>query len=136
MNIPATVVSIVLAGVAANANAVQTQVRVGQCENCSAAQMLAKAKNAPPGVTFVYDLSHHVIRKFEVYLDSTCAPAPVPQGETSGMQKTDERDPTTDCGTFKDAVPMLPVDPDVQSAFDALYQTWLINPSLADFAKT
>ncbi len=56
--------------------AVATSVPMTECANCTQAQMLAKAKNHAPGIVFVYDLAHDVIRKFEAFSDSTCGTGP------------------------------------------------------------
>ncbi len=41
----------------------------------------------------------------------------------------------TNCGSFKAADEMFPVDATVQATFNALYDTWLHNPTLANTAK-
>ena len=119
---------------AANA-AFATSVPMKECVNCSAAQMLAKAKMSPPGIVFVYDLAHNVVRKFEVFTDSTCATGPSIQGGGNGDQETENLgDKGIACGSFRNADEWTPVDPDIQSIFDSLHHVWQINPALANTA--
>jgi hypothetical protein len=113
-----------------------TSVPMKECANCSQAQMLAKAKNHVPGIVFIYDLAHNVIRKFNVFLDSTCGSDPVPQNSFgSGQQGRSAGDEGVECGSFHDAEEWTPVDPDIQAIFNSLRQVWLVNPTLAKLAK-
>ena len=99
-----------------------------ECVNCTATQMQTMAKNQPVGYQFVYDLAHNVIRKYEVYLDSNCAPeGGASSGPAGGAQH---------CGSFKGADEITPVDPGVQAIFNSLRATWLVNPQLANTAKS
>jgi len=98
--------------------------------------MLNKAKNSPPGLAFVYDLPHHVIRKFAVFMDSTCSADPAIQSGAGGADRQpQEDDGGVNCGSFKAAEELVPVDPAVQATFDALYNVWLHNPQLANTGK-
>ena len=118
-------------------------IKVRECPNCTATQMQNLAKNTMPlGINFVYDLPHHVIRKYEVYIDSTCSPvggpevsaAPQPSDRNS-LPSTDSDDPGTDCGSFRAADEWTPVDASMQAPFDALYHVWQVNPTLAMTGK-
>ena len=111
-------------------------IPVMECPSCTATQMQTMAKNAGgAGVKFVYDLPHHVIHKYEVYWDSTCAPeaASSTGAANGGGGKESSEKPA--CTSFKVADPFDPVDTDVQLAFDALYHTWQVNPTLAGSGK-
>src|SRR5215467_7455871 len=89
-----------------------TSVPMKECANCTQAQMLAKAKNNPPGMVFIYDLAHNVIRKFNVFMDSTCANQPVVQSRAGeGQHVQDTGGNGINCGSFKDAEEWTPVDP-------------------------
>ena len=113
-----------------------TSVPMKECANCTQAQMLAKAKNNPPGVVFIYDLAHNLIRKFNVFMDSTCANQPVLESHAiGGQQVQDTGGNGIDCGSFKDAEEWTPVDPDIQNIFNSLRTVWLVNPTLANTAK-
>lgn len=103
-----------------------------ECPNCTSTQMLNKAKHSQIGYVFVYDIPHHIIRKYETYMDSTCSQLPAPSLSTDNDQKQGDE---TQCGQFKDAVPAGPVDQDVQEVFDALYHVWTVNPTLATTMK-
>jgi hypothetical protein len=122
-----------------NAHAAQAAVPMWECANCSAAQMQTLAKNQfPVGHGFVYDLAHNVIREYDVYLDSTCAPQPAPSNATG---RTDEPpiksgEPGIDCGSFKAADEVFVVAPDVQDIFNSLHSAWLVNPMLANSGRT
>ena len=108
-----------------------------ECADCTAVQMLVQSKNNPPGVVFIYDLSHHVIRKFNVFTDSTCAKGSLIQGNANRTQQAQDRgDGSVTCGSFRDAEEVTPIDVGVQNIFDALYHAWQVNPSLADTAKS
>ncbi len=112
------------------AGAVNAFAPVGECANCTATQMQTMAKNKMPiGLGFVYDLPHHVIRKYEIYWDSTCAPQPGDSGGAIGGQPVQDAG-GADCGSFKAADEMTPVDAAVQATFDALYHVWQVNPTL------
>jgi hypothetical protein len=110
---------------------------VMECPNCTATQMQTMAKNASGvGVKFVYDLPHHVIHKYDVYWDSTCAPEDATSaGQMSGGGDTKTSGEGPECSSFKAADPFDPVDPDVQLTFDALYHAWQVNPALANSGK-
>ena len=122
-----------LGGCLGSAGAAQTVAVMTECVNCSAIQMQAMAKNQPIGYHYVYDVSHNVIRKYEVYWDSTCAQQPVIQSGTGGGQAEDGI--STDCGSSKAADEMTPVDTDIQNIFNSLHSVWLVNPTLANKAK-
>jgi hypothetical protein len=130
-------VSLVCISLGASHARAAVDIAVMQCANCTATQMQTMAKNVGgAGIKFVYDLPHHVIHKYEVYWDSTCAP----EGTTSvgaangdGGGKQSGEKPA--CSSFKVADPFDPVDPDVQATFDALYHTWQVNPTLANSGK-
>jgi hypothetical protein len=114
-------------------HAATTWLQMKECPNCTAIQMQTMAKNSmPPGINFVYDLPHHVIRKYEVYWDSTCSPVGGPQVSVAPHDGADSHDdPGTDCGSFKAADEWTPVDASIQAPFDALYHVWQVNPTLA-----
>jgi len=117
------------AAVSPNIHAAQTAAVMVECKNCTATQMQTMAKNQPVGYQFVYDLAHDVVRKYDVYWDSTCvAPAEV-QGGARG------NGPGAACGSFKAADEAGPVDPDVQDIFDSLHAVWLVNPTLVSTGK-
>jgi len=130
-----TAISLLCVSLSASRVQATVNIAVMECPNCTATQMQTMAKNsAGVGVKFVYDLPHHVIHKYDVYLDSTCAPQGSPSaGQISGGRDTKEGG--SRCNSFKAADPFDPVDPDVQLAFDALYHTWQVNPTLANGAK-
>ena len=110
-------------------------VNAKECPGCSATAMQAMAKNTMPlGLNFVYDLPAHVMRKYEVYLDSTCGPTPVIKSGAGGGGQTEGNG--TDCTSFKAADLMTPVDATVQATFDALYSVYTHNPTLATQGKT
>lgn len=112
-----------------------TSVSMRECVNCTQAQMLAQAKLHPPGMVFVYDLAHDVIRKFNVFLDSTCGTGPVVQSSDNGGQQVQNGGNNgVDCGSFHNVEEWTPVDPDIQAIFDSLHQVWLVNPTLANTA--
>ncbi len=115
------------------ASATQTTFPAKSCAACTAIQMQTMAKNTMPlGVAFVYDLTGHVIRKYDVYMDSTCGGQPVPQTHSGDRQQTrDASGGGTDCGSFKSADEMTPVDPDVQAVFNNLYYTYVHDYQLA-----
>ena len=112
-----------------------TSVTMKECPNCTSAQMQNGAKNSPPGMAFVYDLAHHVIHKYEVYLDSTCGPSGPSSGiadrKSDGAQIEQAGDNGVNCGTFRAADEMVPVDSNIQAIFDALFHVSQINPALA-----
>ncbi len=116
-------------------HAAQTIFPATSCANCTATQMQTKAKNTMPlGVVFVYDLPHHAIRKYEVYTDSDCGPVGDPSTSMARGAKGNaamDSSEGTDCGSFKAADEMTPIDPDVQDVFDNLYNTYVHDPSLA-----
>jgi hypothetical protein len=115
------------------ASATQTVFPFKSCAACTAAQMQTTAKNSMPlGVAFVYDLTAHVIRKYDVYMDSTCGVQPLPQTHAGDTQAAQEAGSAgVDCASFKAADEMTPIDPTVQAVFDALYTTYVHNPQLA-----
>lgn len=130
-------------GVASTAHALQL-LQVKSCANCTATQMQTMAKNSMPiGINFVYDLPHHIIRKYEVYMDSSCRPIGGGLKGSAGQQQADRNSdpragssgPGTDCGSFKAADEMTPVDTEVQATFDALYHTYQVNQTLANTGK-
>lgn len=115
--------------------AVATSVPMTECVNCTQAQMLAKAKNHAPGIVFIYDLAHDVIRKFEAFSDSTCGTGPVTESSDDAPQQLqDGGNSGVDCGSFRNADEWTPVDPDIQAIFDSLHHVWQINPALANTA--
>ena len=118
------------------AHATQASAVMRECANCSAAQMQTVAKNQPVGYHFFYDLSHNIIRKYEVYLDSTCGPV-VPDERTgrSGAGGQTQSGNETACGSFKAADEVTPVNPGVQAIFDSLRAAWLANPTLVNTGK-
>lgn len=129
-SIVATPLAVWLAAAASSAGA-SVAIPVMECPNCTPVAMQNMAKNtAGIGVKFVYDLPHHIIRKYEVYMDSTCGQPPATEGAGSTDTVFD-----TDCGSFKAADPFDPVDPDVQATFDALYHAWQVNPALINLHK-
>lgn len=125
------VIGIVCAG---HANATQTIFPVASCAGCTAAQMQTSAKNSfPLGIGFIYDLAAHTMRKYEVYMDSTCGGGPTPQGnDAGGRQQTSQPGGGLQCGSFRAADEMFPVDPDVQAAFDSLYNVYIHKYQLAN----
>lgn len=123
-----------LGGCVSSARAVQTIAVMKECLNCTPAQMQTMAKNQPLGYHFIYDLSHNIIRKYEVYMDSTCAQQPVIQSWTGAGQQVQAGN-GTDCSSFKAADEMTPMDTDVQNILDSLHSVWLVNPILANQAK-
>lgn len=107
-------------------------VAARECVNCTQLQMQTMAKNSPVGLVFIYDLAHNVMRKFDVYMDSTCGVQPVPQTHSGGGQQVEHAGGGgTNCGSFKAADEMTPVDTRVQSTFNALYRVYVGNPSIA-----
>ena len=94
-----------------------------ECVNCTQTQMQTMAQNSPIGFVFIYDLAHNVMRKFDVYMDSSCGSQGVPTSHSGGGGPR--------CGSFKAAVEMTPVDARVQSTFDALHRVYVGNPSIA-----
>ena len=104
-----------------------------ECVNCTATQMQTMAKNQPVGYHFIYDLPHNIIRKYEVYMDSTCTPeSATSSGRVSGQHKDGNG---VDCTSFKAADEITPVNLGVQAIFNSLRATWLVNPTLANTAK-
>jgi hypothetical protein len=89
--------------------------------------MQTMAKNQPVGYAFIYDLAHNIIRKYEVYWDSTCGPQQAPQVSSGNG---------ANCGSFKAADEVTPVNPGVQNIFNSLHSTWLVNPTLANQARS
>ena len=70
------------------ASATQTVFPFKSCAACTATQMETTAKNTMPlGVAFIYDLTGHVIRKYEVYMDSTCGVQPDPAKHSGEMRR-------------------------------------------------
>lgn len=134
MNLHALFIVLALVVAAPTAHATQSVFPARSCANCTASQMQTMAKNTMPvGITFVYDLPHHAIRKYDVYMDSDCRPvgglsSSAVRGKGGAGTKTGEG---ADCGSFKAADEMMPVDPDVQEAFDTLYNSYVHDPSLA-----
>jgi len=119
---------------AAPAHAAVTWLQVKSCTNCTATQMQTMAKNTMPiGINFVYDLPHHMMRKYEVYMDSSCRPVGGGNSGRVGGPGTDSgSDPR--CNSFK-AADEMPVDPAVQATFDALYDAYTVNPTMAAGGK-
>ena len=140
MNYAALVILMLATIVPSGVTATQTTAVLVECKNCTATQMQTMAKNQPIGYQFVYDLAHNIVRKYDVYWDSTCiAPAVVQRGTDGGDQTrraTQVNGPGANCGSFKAADEVSPVDPDVQDIFNSLRSTWLVNPALADTGKT
>ncbi len=118
-----------LLGSATVSHASQTTFRVNECGGCTAPQMEAAAATQLPGITFVYDLAANVIRKYNVDLDSTCRAPLDPQKSTSSDALT-EGGAQIQCGSFKSATELTPVDSDVQATFDALRHASTVNPAL------
>lgn len=124
--------------------AMATSVPMKECVNCTSAQMQTMAKNSQPGIAFIYDLSHNVIRKFEVWTDSTCANDPMTEalGEESDQTRASSNrlspnaaEGSAQCGSFRDAAEVSPVDTDIQNIFNSLRAVWLVNPTLASTGK-
>jgi hypothetical protein len=92
------------------------------------------AKNSPVGYAFIYDLPPNIIRKYEVYMDSTCGTQPVIRSGTGGGEHVQSGGGNVDCGSFKAADELSPVDPEVQAIFNSLRSVWLVNPTLANTA--
>jgi len=131
-------ISLVCMSLAASRAQATVDISVMECPNCTATQMQTMAKNVGGvGIKFVYDLPHHVIHKYDVYWDSTCAPeGAASAGQAGGNGGNEKRSgPKPSCSSFKAADPFDPVDPDVQATFDALYHTWQVNPTLANSGK-
>jgi hypothetical protein len=111
-----------------------TTVPMKECANCNATQMHDMAKNRPLGMAYIYDLGHHAIRKYEIYMDSTCRPSapPVASAPTGQGQSKDARGGHgTECGSVRAADEMLPVDANVQTIFDHRYAIYQLHPSIA-----
>ena len=128
------------AGCMSSARAAQTVALMKECANCTATQMQTMAKNSPVGYTFVYDLGHNIIRKYDVYTDSTCAGNPAPQNSATGGHEAAQASGVgggggVQCGSFKAADEVTPVNPGVQNIFNSLRAAWLVNPTLANTAK-
>lgn len=118
------------------AHATQTAAVMRQCVNCTATQMQTMAKNQPVGYHFIYDLSHNIIRKYEVYMDSDCQPEGSDTGSANGgAGKGTQSGNETDCGSFKAADEVTPVDPEVQAIFTSLRAAWLANPVIVTTQK-
>ena len=124
-------------GAASVSHATQTTTVMKECVNCTATAMQTMAKNQPVGYHFIYDLAHNIIRKFDVYMDSTCRPTPGGPANQAGDQDpgTDQAGGGTNCGSFKAADEMTPVDTDVQNIFNSLHSVYMVNPTLANTAK-
>jgi hypothetical protein len=113
----------------ATASAAIAFIPIGECRNCTAAQMQTMAKNKmPPGLGFVYDLPAHKIRKYEIYWDSSCVQPDGNGGDASAAPA--EANAADACGSFKAADEMTPVDAKVQTIFDTVYHIWQVNPNL------
>lgn len=127
--------ALVLTGISV-VHATQTVFPIKACTGCSATQMQTSAKNSfPVGIGFIYDLHAHVLRKYEVYMDSTCGGGGpqvtnVGGGQTSGAGVRGGG--STECGSFKAADEMTPVDPSVQATFEAL---WTVDTHKAALAE-
>ena len=132
--IKAAVLIVIGLGCVGQTYAAQSIFPAKSCAGCTAVQMQTSAKNSfPVGIGFVYDLAAHTLRKYEVYMDSTCGANPIPQGSgTDGRQQASQPDGTLQCSSFKAADEMTPVDPDVQAAFDSLYNVYVHNYALAN----
>lgn len=129
-----------LAAVASsNIHATQTAAVMVECKNCTATQMQTMAKNQPVGYQFVYDLANNIVRKYDVYLDSTCVAPAVVQGGADGGDRMPQvaqgNGPRVNCGSFKAADEVSPVDPDVQDIFDSLHSAWVVNPTLVNTGR-
>ena len=121
----------------------QTTAVVRECPNCTEAQMRNMAKAANPlGVKFIYDLPHHIMHRYEVYMDSDCRPEGSgikgsanagDAGLNNGGGETDSGN-DTDCGSYREADLIDPVDPGVMGTFNGLYSAWQANHSLATAA--
>jgi len=120
-----------------SAHATQTNAVMRECANCTATQMQTMAKNQPVGYHFTYDLSHNIIRKYEVYMDSDCRPeAPgIRHSANGGDGGSTDSGNETDCGSFKAADAVTPVNPGVQAIFNSLRAAWLANPTLVNTGK-
>jgi len=125
--------------VSCKVHAAQTSAVMVECKNCTSAQMQTMAKNQPVGYQFVYDLAHNIVRKYDVYWDSSCIAPTGAQSEPDGGDQTRHaaqgNGPGAGCGSFKAADEVGPVDPDVQDIFDSLHAAWLVNPMLVNTGK-
>lgn len=112
--------------------ATQTSFQALACDGCSAAQMRTKAlQSTPPGnYVFVYNLSSSSIRKYRIYLDSTCKMDPVPDKE--GNQT--ESNPVPLCGSYKDAIESS-ADQSVQQIFNSMLTVNSHQPLLLSAGK-
>lgn len=120
-----------------SAHSAQTQAAMRECPNCTAAQMQTTAKNLSVGYHFVYSLQQNVIRKYEVYLDSDCLIDP---GDSEATAKANDEPQAQsgneiNCGSFKAADQVTPVDPEVQAIFNSLRAAWLASPTLVTTQK-
>ena len=108
----------------------QTQFSMVGCENCTAPQMkaLALRSTSPGNYVFVYSLATNAVRKYRVYLDSTCKYDPPSKGAGADEQRT-ESNPVPLCGAYRDAVESA-VDPSVQGIFDSMHQLSINAPQL------
>jgi|GEM_PF-4960502 len=101
------------------------------CENCTPPQMksLATRSTSPGNYVFVYSLATNVIRKYRVYLDSTCKYDPLPPGKQRPPGERTESTPKPTCGAYRDAIESA-VDSSVQAIFNAMHALSLSAPQL------
>lgn len=112
-------------------------VPVISCAGCSAAQMQTKAATQPVGLVFIYDLNASVMRKYVVDRDSTCSTPPSTEGagSTSDMAEVTVADgatnagPITDCGGFKYATELTPVDQIMRDLLTSMVNLKRLKPS-------
>jgi hypothetical protein len=119
---------------APTARSTQTVAVMRECPNCTEAQMRNMAKAANPlGVKFIYDLPHHVIHRYLVYMDSDCRPEGPGIKNSVNVGSGGETDSgnDTDCGSYREADLIDPVDPGVMGTFNGLYSAWQANLTLA-----
>jgi hypothetical protein len=122
-------------GSASVAHATQTSFPAKQCTGtCTADQMGTQATHNPPGIVFIYDLTHGVIRKFNVFMDSTCGNPYSTEGAGDARSDTSAKGDVINCGTFHN-YEELPVDSGALTVFEALLAVNQENPQLVGTAK-
>lgn len=119
---------------AISAVAAQTDFPMNKCENCSAAQMQTAAAQAvaPGNYIFIYSLSTATVRKYRVYLESTCKYDPLPEGkaDTGTFEERTESNPVPLCGAVKAAIEAGAVDASLRRIFDSMLSVHRMAPSL------
>lgn len=137
----AGIIGMSLLALAGNVNAVQTVANARSCMGCNGAQMMQSAtQSLGLGVGYIYDPNAAVIRKYEVGSDSTCGVIVVPEGATPPLSNhsvlaSPPSAVTPNCGAFRSASELYPVDASVQTIFDTvaeIYRNW---PSLLTTAE-